>query len=200
VVFFVVVFCGTSVWTQGLTLARQEFYYLSHSSSPFFCWAFSDRVLWTICLGWFRTLILLISHRCPATSDFFLSPNSSQGHGGRSEARGEGTTRWASGTTRNRDSHYIAFPLRMSHDSSPVSWKTSQECEAATGSSFWPTSVIHLFIYVKGKSIWMSSFSGAVHIPYFGTVLLSFEPLLPEHHQGPYNAELDCAQTDMLKL
>jgi hypothetical protein len=46
----------------------------------------------------------------------------------------------------------------------------------------------------------MSSFSGAVHIPYFGTVLLSFEPLLPEHHQGPYNAELDCAQTDMLKL
>jgi hypothetical protein len=26
--------CGTGVWTQGLALARQVFYYLSHTSTP----------------------------------------------------------------------------------------------------------------------------------------------------------------------
>jgi hypothetical protein len=35
---------------------------LSHSTSPSFCdRVFWDRVSWTICLGWLRTVILLIS-------------------------------------------------------------------------------------------------------------------------------------------
>jgi hypothetical protein len=29
--------CGTRIWTQGLTLARQAFYYLSHSTGPGLC-------------------------------------------------------------------------------------------------------------------------------------------------------------------
>jgi hypothetical protein len=52
-------FGGTRVWTQGLTLARQVLYHLSHFTSPvLFFW---DRVSWTICLGWLWTSILLIS-------------------------------------------------------------------------------------------------------------------------------------------
>jgi hypothetical protein len=35
---------------------------LSHIASPFLWWfLFWDRVSWTICLGWLRTMILLIS-------------------------------------------------------------------------------------------------------------------------------------------
>jgi hypothetical protein len=52
--WFFFFFCSTGVWTQGL-----------HPESlhePFFCDGFSqDRVSWAICLGWFRTSILLIS-------------------------------------------------------------------------------------------------------------------------------------------
>jgi hypothetical protein len=33
-------FNGTRVWTQGLTLARQALYLLSHSARPFLCWVF----------------------------------------------------------------------------------------------------------------------------------------------------------------
>jgi hypothetical protein len=48
--------------TQGFTLARQALYYLSHSASPYFViFFFGDRGSWTICLGWFQTVILLIS-------------------------------------------------------------------------------------------------------------------------------------------
>jgi hypothetical protein len=36
-------------------------YALSHFTSPFLWQVFWDRVLWTVCLGWFLTVILLIS-------------------------------------------------------------------------------------------------------------------------------------------
>jgi hypothetical protein len=47
-------FCGTDVWTQGLHLEPlcQSFFVLSF---------FRDRVLWTLCPGWLRTMIVLIS-------------------------------------------------------------------------------------------------------------------------------------------
>jgi hypothetical protein len=32
---------GTRVWTQGLILASQVLYHLSHSASPVLCWIFS---------------------------------------------------------------------------------------------------------------------------------------------------------------
>jgi hypothetical protein len=63
-------FGGTRVWTQGLLLEPLH--------QPFFCDGFfGDRGLRTICLGWLRTLTLLISasrvaritgmsHWCPA--------------------------------------------------------------------------------------------------------------------------------------
>jgi hypothetical protein len=55
---------------------------LSHSTSPFCDWFFQDRILWTICTGWFWTGILPISaswvaritgvrHWCPAISWLF---------------------------------------------------------------------------------------------------------------------------------
>jgi hypothetical protein len=54
--------CGTRVWTQSLTLARQVLLPLEPLRHPFFCDGFfPDRVLWTIYLCWFRTAILLIS-------------------------------------------------------------------------------------------------------------------------------------------
>jgi hypothetical protein len=34
------IYCGSSVWTQGLTLARQALYHLSHSTSPVFGYYF----------------------------------------------------------------------------------------------------------------------------------------------------------------
>jgi hypothetical protein len=64
VVFF---FCGTSVWTQGVTLARQVLHHLSHSTIPF-CVSvgyFRGKILQTICPGWVRTLILDL---CPLSS------------------------------------------------------------------------------------------------------------------------------------
>jgi hypothetical protein len=52
-IFFVFVFCSTGVWTQGL--------HLEVTSPALFCDGFfRDRVSRTICLGWFRTAILLI--------------------------------------------------------------------------------------------------------------------------------------------
>jgi hypothetical protein len=47
-------FYGAGIWTQGLHLEplHQPFIVMS------FFW---DRVSWTICLGWLRTMILLIS-------------------------------------------------------------------------------------------------------------------------------------------
>jgi hypothetical protein len=62
-------------------LEKQEFYCLSHTSSPFYPGYFGDRILRTVCLGWPQNSILLISasqvariiariigvsHRCPA--------------------------------------------------------------------------------------------------------------------------------------
>jgi hypothetical protein len=45
-------FCGTGVWTQGLTLARQALYHLIYSVSPFIVMDFfGDRVSQTICQG-----------------------------------------------------------------------------------------------------------------------------------------------------
>jgi hypothetical protein len=56
------VFGSSGVWTQSLTTARQVLYHLSHSTSLFFVMGFfQDRVLRTICLGWSRTSILLLS-------------------------------------------------------------------------------------------------------------------------------------------
>jgi hypothetical protein len=54
---------------------------LNHSASPFCAGYFRDRVSWTICLGWLRTMILLISafwvaritglsHPCQASQPF----------------------------------------------------------------------------------------------------------------------------------
>jgi hypothetical protein len=31
---------STWVWTEGLTLARQELCHLNHSTGPFLCWVF----------------------------------------------------------------------------------------------------------------------------------------------------------------
>jgi hypothetical protein len=47
---------GTGNWTQSLTLARQAFYHLSHSSTPFYVEYFLDRVLGTLCLAGFELL------------------------------------------------------------------------------------------------------------------------------------------------
>jgi hypothetical protein len=38
--FYQLFFGGTGVYTQDLTLARQVFYCLSHSTSPFLYWVF----------------------------------------------------------------------------------------------------------------------------------------------------------------
>jgi hypothetical protein len=61
-------FCGTRAQTQGL--------HLKPLYRPFLWWVFQDRVSQTVCLGWLRTSLLLISaswvaritgvsHRCP---------------------------------------------------------------------------------------------------------------------------------------
>jgi hypothetical protein len=50
---FFLSFCGTGLWTQGL--------HLEPLHKPFFVIFFWDRVCWTICPGWLRTMILLIS-------------------------------------------------------------------------------------------------------------------------------------------
>jgi hypothetical protein len=42
-------------------LAKQLFYHLSHTSSPFVSGYFGDGVSKSICLGWPKTAILLIS-------------------------------------------------------------------------------------------------------------------------------------------
>jgi hypothetical protein len=53
---------GTEVWTQGLVDCKAGTLPLEpHTSSPFPSGYFRDRVSWTICPGWLRTLILLIS-------------------------------------------------------------------------------------------------------------------------------------------
>jgi hypothetical protein len=52
---------GTRVWTQCFVLGRQLIYLLSYTYSPFFFGYFQDRILGTICWGWPRTVILLIS-------------------------------------------------------------------------------------------------------------------------------------------
>jgi hypothetical protein len=52
---------GIRVWTQGLKLARQVLYNLSHTSSPFCVGYFQDRVSQTIYLGWPGMEILLMS-------------------------------------------------------------------------------------------------------------------------------------------
>jgi hypothetical protein len=49
------------VWTQGSTFAKQAFYCLSHTSSPFCSGYFGDGVFQTICPGWPWTVILLTS-------------------------------------------------------------------------------------------------------------------------------------------
>jgi hypothetical protein len=54
-------FCGTVVWRQGFTIAKQALYCLSHASSAFCCSYFGDGVSPTICPSWPRTMILLIS-------------------------------------------------------------------------------------------------------------------------------------------
>jgi hypothetical protein len=61
-VFIFLVFGGIGVWIQGLMPARQVFYHLSHSTSPFFVMgSFQDRVSQTTFLDWLWTTILLIS-------------------------------------------------------------------------------------------------------------------------------------------
>jgi hypothetical protein len=54
-------FGGTWIWIQGFPLAKQVLYCLSHTSSPICSGYFGDEVSWSICLGWPRAMILLIS-------------------------------------------------------------------------------------------------------------------------------------------
>jgi hypothetical protein len=54
------------VGTQGLALAKQMLYLLSHNSSPVCSGYFADGVSRTICPGWPLTSILLISAFCVA--------------------------------------------------------------------------------------------------------------------------------------
>jgi hypothetical protein len=42
-------------------LAKQAFYHLSHTSSPFCSHYFEDGVMQTVCLGWPQTAVLWIS-------------------------------------------------------------------------------------------------------------------------------------------
>jgi hypothetical protein len=44
-VYLFIYFSGSGLWTQGFTLAKQAFFYLSHTSSPFCSGYFRDRVL-----------------------------------------------------------------------------------------------------------------------------------------------------------
>jgi hypothetical protein len=86
--FEIFFFGSTAVWIQGLTLARQVLYHLSHSSSLFSVGYFWDRFLWTISPGWLRTVILLtsaswvaritsVSYQYPAKNWNFLKDNMS---------------------------------------------------------------------------------------------------------------------------
>jgi hypothetical protein len=59
--FFFFFFCGTEIWMQGFTLAKQALYWLSHTTSPFCSGYFGDGVFRTLCLDWPWILILLIS-------------------------------------------------------------------------------------------------------------------------------------------
>jgi hypothetical protein len=59
--FFAEVVVILGFWTQGLTLARQAYYHLSHATFPFLCWVFSRESHKLFFLGWLWTLILLIS-------------------------------------------------------------------------------------------------------------------------------------------
>jgi hypothetical protein len=49
------------ILNSGLCVAKQALYHLSHSSSPFCSGYFGDEISWTICPGWPRTTIHLIS-------------------------------------------------------------------------------------------------------------------------------------------
>jgi hypothetical protein len=44
----------------GFGFSSSSSYSLSHSTSPFCVKYFRDRISWTICLGWLRTIIILI--------------------------------------------------------------------------------------------------------------------------------------------
>jgi hypothetical protein len=56
------------IWTQGFMSAKQAFYHVSHTYSPFCSCYFEDEVLWTIYPGWPWTLILPVSARITAIS------------------------------------------------------------------------------------------------------------------------------------
>jgi hypothetical protein len=56
---FLLLFGGTGVWTQDFTLSKQMLHCFSHISGPFCSGYFGGGVLWTICLGWPWTMILL---------------------------------------------------------------------------------------------------------------------------------------------
>jgi hypothetical protein len=75
--------CSTRGLIQGHMLGRQVLYHLSHSTSPFWCWVFQDRVSRNIFWGWLQIMILLISasrvvrftsvnHLHPTTFYFFF--------------------------------------------------------------------------------------------------------------------------------
>jgi hypothetical protein len=86
-VFIYLFFGGTGVWAS--CLLGKHSYHLSHSTGPFLCWVFRDRVSRTIYPGWLQTMILLIaaswvarimgvSHWCPAWNCFLTSVRWSQ--------------------------------------------------------------------------------------------------------------------------
>jgi hypothetical protein len=54
-------FCGTGIWTQGFTLAKQVLHHLNLISSPFCSVYLEMEVSWTICPGWPHIVNLPIS-------------------------------------------------------------------------------------------------------------------------------------------
>jgi hypothetical protein len=70
-VFIIIAFFweGITLWTQVFTLAKQAFYCLNHTSSPFY---FGDGISQTNCLGWPQTAILPICF--PSSQDYRNKP------------------------------------------------------------------------------------------------------------------------------
>jgi hypothetical protein len=54
-------FCGTGIWAQDFTLAKQALYCLSHTSSPFALVIVEMGYHELFCLGWSWKAIVLIS-------------------------------------------------------------------------------------------------------------------------------------------
>jgi hypothetical protein len=70
-----VVVCATSVWAQGLMLARQALYHLSHSASPFllvmiFFFFFGSSGVWTQGFTFARQVLYHLNHSASSPAFF----------------------------------------------------------------------------------------------------------------------------------